>query len=598
MRGLTFLLLFCAFNSAFSQTTAFSYQGRLSNEGAPANGPFDFRFRLYNAVSGGTQVGTTVTMSAIPVSNGLFQVALNFGETPFDGSALWLQPAVRSNGVGSFINLNPRIAIHSAPYAIRSLSAATVPSGAISAEMLAPGAVTSQITNGSISGAMLASNSISSAHLQKSYLGGSISYSTMGSPFGFATRLIDYPVTFSQPFDSVPVITLSIDSGHPALFEKGNLLITARSTNGFTYRALMAPVGVEIARMGSPDLRPSAAMVEGNPAVIGSIQQGNSIGLGYIRSLDQFGNQWGAPKLLETGYPGAAELRILDGRPAVVFPAFLGGISFTRANDPLGDSWPVSSQIVTASEGSIFQFTAELVSSNLAIAFVRQDTNLFYLRANDPQGTSWGTPTLIYRAPGPIGNIDLNVIAGRPAIALHTSQSIVFLAGEDSNGSSWSAPQVAASDPNPSSPWDGPAGFVQLLNLNNFPYIIYDYVMGVNNTERYMASTLGSGLESSIWSQRASLSPQKEFFSASAAVIGDAPVIANIHNGMIQYYRGDRFASFYAPEGSLESAFGKLSIHEVSGEPAIFFYSHNALRILRRNTTPPNSFVNWIAVEP
>ena len=45
---------------ALAQTplgTSFTYQGRLVESGTPPNGSYDFRFVLYDAASGGNQVG-------------------------------------------------------------------------------------------------------------------------------------------------------------------------------------------------------------------------------------------------------------------------------------------------------------------------------------------------------------------------------------------------------------------------------------------------------------------------------------------------------------------------------------------------------------
>jgi hypothetical protein len=39
----------------------FTYQGQLKVSGAPANGQFDFVFKLYDASAAGVQVGSTIT---------------------------------------------------------------------------------------------------------------------------------------------------------------------------------------------------------------------------------------------------------------------------------------------------------------------------------------------------------------------------------------------------------------------------------------------------------------------------------------------------------------------------------------------------------
>jgi hypothetical protein len=116
------LLALCAppfiISSAEAQGTAFTYQGRLLTNGAPAGGFFDFEFALYtNAAGTGTEVGSTITQTAIGVTNGLFTTTLNFGAV-FTGNATWLAISTRSNGVGNYTALTPLQEINPAPYAI------------------------------------------------------------------------------------------------------------------------------------------------------------------------------------------------------------------------------------------------------------------------------------------------------------------------------------------------------------------------------------------------------------------------------------------------------------------------------------------------
>ena len=72
------LILFGAFAAA-GQGTTFNYQGNLTNGGSPANGSFDFEFLLFDALSGGGQIGSTQAVKRVPVTNGGFSVSLNFG---------------------------------------------------------------------------------------------------------------------------------------------------------------------------------------------------------------------------------------------------------------------------------------------------------------------------------------------------------------------------------------------------------------------------------------------------------------------------------------------------------------------------------------
>src|ERR1022692_3940246 len=89
--------------------TAFTYQGQLQNNGSPANGLYDFQFRLAADPAGDTILATWLT-NAIPVTHGLFTTMLDFGATPFNGSNYWVAVGVRSNdppNTLAFTTLNP-----------------------------------------------------------------------------------------------------------------------------------------------------------------------------------------------------------------------------------------------------------------------------------------------------------------------------------------------------------------------------------------------------------------------------------------------------------------------------------------------------------
>ena len=92
----------CLFaQGAHGQGTAFTYQGRLNDGASPANGIYDLRFAIYDALGAGTQQGATATNTATAVSNGLFNVTLDFGNQ-FPGTNRWLDIGVRTNGGGAF----------------------------------------------------------------------------------------------------------------------------------------------------------------------------------------------------------------------------------------------------------------------------------------------------------------------------------------------------------------------------------------------------------------------------------------------------------------------------------------------------------------
>lgn len=135
-----------------AQTSAFTYQGSLSQNGQPANGTYDFMFRLMNAPTDGAAAPVIPINPGVGVTNGLFTTGIDFGAENLNGANLWLEISVRTNGGGAFTTLGPRQLLTSAPYAVKALEAATVPQGTITSAMLADGAVTSaKIAPGAVS---------------------------------------------------------------------------------------------------------------------------------------------------------------------------------------------------------------------------------------------------------------------------------------------------------------------------------------------------------------------------------------------------------------------------------------------------------------
>jgi hypothetical protein len=94
----------------------FTYQGRLADAGAPANGSYDFEFALFDALTGGDQVGTMISRANVVVSDGLFSAVLDFGN-PFWTQQLYLEVRVRAAGGTSYTTLSPRQALSPAPVA-------------------------------------------------------------------------------------------------------------------------------------------------------------------------------------------------------------------------------------------------------------------------------------------------------------------------------------------------------------------------------------------------------------------------------------------------------------------------------------------------
>jgi hypothetical protein len=114
-----------AAQTAFAQTTVFAYQGRLELDGVPANGDYDFQFKLFDAANGGAQQGSTLEQLNITVANGAFTVNLDFGAAVFSGADRFLEVSARPAGSGAYATITPCQFVTSTPYSIRSLRATT-----------------------------------------------------------------------------------------------------------------------------------------------------------------------------------------------------------------------------------------------------------------------------------------------------------------------------------------------------------------------------------------------------------------------------------------------------------------------------------------
>jgi hypothetical protein len=93
----------------------FTYQGFLKQNGQPVNGTVSMVFRLYDAPTGGIQIGSPITQT-VNVQNGLFTVQLDFGAV-WNGADRYLEISVGST------TLAPRVKITPAPYAAFAASA-------------------------------------------------------------------------------------------------------------------------------------------------------------------------------------------------------------------------------------------------------------------------------------------------------------------------------------------------------------------------------------------------------------------------------------------------------------------------------------------
>ena len=123
-----------------AQSTEFTFQGSFKDGDSPANGSYDLEFALFDALSGGAQLGSTLTRNGVAVTGGIFTVSLDFGDQ-FPGAGRFLEIRLRLAGGGPFTLLTPRHQVNSAPYTIKSLNAENAVNAATASNALNLGGV-------------------------------------------------------------------------------------------------------------------------------------------------------------------------------------------------------------------------------------------------------------------------------------------------------------------------------------------------------------------------------------------------------------------------------------------------------------------------
>lgn len=100
--------------AAAQSDSAFTYQGSLNDNGEKANGNFDMEVSLWTAEAGGSQVGSPIPFTDVPVVDGVFTIELDFVPESFNNQARFLQFSIEGT------LLAPRQRITRTPYALQT----------------------------------------------------------------------------------------------------------------------------------------------------------------------------------------------------------------------------------------------------------------------------------------------------------------------------------------------------------------------------------------------------------------------------------------------------------------------------------------------
>jgi|GEM_PF-1746761 hypothetical protein len=110
-----------------AQDSAFTYQGRLEENGTPDNGRHDFRGQTFNRAAAGDPgdgpVSSTATLTAVPATHGSFVPPLRLGTALIPGARGRLERCRWTDGWSPFVALTPRPPTRPSAYVIHAASA-------------------------------------------------------------------------------------------------------------------------------------------------------------------------------------------------------------------------------------------------------------------------------------------------------------------------------------------------------------------------------------------------------------------------------------------------------------------------------------------
>ena len=290
--------------------TEFTYQGQLKQFGIPADGPFDFEFKLFDDQSLGSQVGPTVSEDDLGVFDGLFTAQLDFGSGVFAGISLWLEVAVRPGGsTGTYTILEPRQAVTAAPYGLYSTDAGMAASAA-NADLLdgLDSADFLQITGGTIAGNLDATGTIGAAAFELD--GETITSWPISSPWTdvlspLAVNKSSHPIWYlgsvgigiGPPISQLHVADSITTNGGSAVRVDFDTSVNQINTTGVDVEsATLALKGVLRGVRGRTSIdagnHPQVGSTEGSLATVSGFDAGGSFfgvnGLAEVAELDNF----------------------------------------------------------------------------------------------------------------------------------------------------------------------------------------------------------------------------------------------------------------------------------------------------------------------
>lgn len=556
---ITIIMMATVVSAAPPVTSGFTYQGFLKEGGIPADGNYDFEFRLYDAVSAGSQVGSVVTLDNVFVTDGLFDVVLDFGSGVFDGQARWIAISVRDGDTTDpYTLLTPRRALTAVPYAQYAL-------------------------NGNHGGG---------AEVQA----GQAVFNVQPD---FNAKIYTQTVSFNSPFAVNPILTLGLQSTSPYVSGSRTWLQEV-SVNNAEISVVFPAATPKVVNLSNniSFTNPAIAIVNGNPAIA---YRTSSTSITYVRANDANGETWGTPISIAIGsvIPNYLSLAVVNGKPAIAYLDNTNNdLKYIQASDSTGSTW--SNPSITLDSIGVVGFFASLkvVNGFPAISYYDNTNNrLKYIRATNADGSgSWSSPIILDTAGG--ANTDLEIIDGNPAIAYVVSGgNVKFIRANTSSGSTatdWAASIVIAPGNN----------FTSLATIGDKPAISFTNSSGFL---QYVQATTTTG--SPPWGAVITLNtePSTRYPSLFTTIEGKAAItyagVTTCNTWCIKYIEAFDNITWLNPV-IIESNASNDPVPTpilVNGKPAIgAAVATSSGTFLRFYFTPPvaPTIVNWIATEP
>ncbi len=476
------------FSTALAQGTAFTYQGRLMESNAPANGIFEFEFSLYDRRLGGSNLGT-VTLEETPVTNGLFTVVLDFGTGAFNGAARWLEISARNDGAGGVgVLLTPRQQILATPYAMfaaQAGSAATATSatnligtlpvgqlaGQITMHQLADGSIANQhvspaaaiadtklatiATAGKVANSATTATSANTPNtIVARNAGGAISASVIEAQTGFVGNGADL---FGLDADAIATGTISdarlsanitrlgstIEPSELAKpYYSGTIVSTSATQLAFwrmTYDVVFPTPFAAVPKVTLALSEPDVAALDTLKVSVAS-KSTTGFTASVIVPTPRFSQQihygW------ETNPPGISSISV-NGQPGVFHQRtqhYVATNALCFSTIPSGSNYwqlhPIVSDVAINLDG----IAGSMIQGRPAVVYC-EGTNgaIRYVRAANEQGTAWGSPLTVVVSRIEYSRPMLAEVGGRPAIVFSGTNGLRYVRANDSAGASWPA---------------------------------------------------------------------------------------------------------------------------------------------------------------